>query len=207
MTDPRASGPQVADADREAVAELAADIAFLRARIDVRHDAGVRFGATRAAAIAACATAMADRFFAGATLLVTGAGTAASDARHNAVEYVHPALPGCRALPALAFALDDTAAATSLPAVACAADIVLAVCPGPTPTAVLAALRGARDLGMLTVLLHGGPDEPAAGADHALGTGTSDRLVSQELQLATYHMLWELVHIVLNHRGIAEDRR
>ena len=27
---------------------------------------------------------------------------------------------------------------------------------------------------------------------------------AHELHLATYHMLWELVHIVLNHRGIGE---
>ena len=49
--------------------------------------------------IAACAAAMADRFFAGATLFVFGSGPHATDAQHNSVEYVHPVLPGCRALP------------------------------------------------------------------------------------------------------------
>jgi hypothetical protein len=34
-------------------------------------------------------------------------------------------------------------------------------------------------------------------------TGT-DRESAHELHLATYHMLWELVHIVLNHRGIGD---
>ena len=52
-------------------------------------------------AIAACAAVMADRFFAGATLLVFGSGPHATDAQHNSVEFVHPVLPGCRALPAL----------------------------------------------------------------------------------------------------------
>ena len=49
---------------------------------------------------------MADRFFAGATLLVFGSGAGATDAQHNSVEYVHPVLPGCRALPALSLTND-----------------------------------------------------------------------------------------------------
>jgi hypothetical protein len=32
----------------------------------------------------------------------------------------------------------------------------------------------------------------------------TDRSAAHELHLATYHMLWELVHIVLNHRGIGD---
>jgi D-sedoheptulose 7-phosphate isomerase len=57
--------------------------------------------------VAACASAMADRFFDGGTLLIFGSGLRATDAQHNSVEYVHPALPGCRALPALSLTTDS----------------------------------------------------------------------------------------------------
>src|ERR1019366_8613269 len=54
----------------------------------------------------ACAGAMADRFFAAGTLLIFGSGPHATDAQHNSVEFVHPVLPGCRALPAIALTND-----------------------------------------------------------------------------------------------------
>ena len=49
---------------------------------------------------------MAERFFAGGTLFVFGSGPHATDAQHNSVEFVHPVLPGCRALPALSLTND-----------------------------------------------------------------------------------------------------
>ena len=45
---------------------------------------------------------MARRFEKGGRLLVLGAGHQASDARHVAVEFVHPVIVGKRALPAIA---------------------------------------------------------------------------------------------------------
>ncbi len=190
----------------------------LTERMHRRIAAGEGYARDSAAAIAACASAMADRFFAGATLLVLGTGANAPDAQHNSVEYVHPVLPGCRALPALSLS-SDAATVTALlegadPAAVHAAqlrtlgrrgDIVLAFAgavPGP---AVNAGLRVARDMDMLTVALLSGADAPPATplADHVLHVRDDDPLVARELHLATYHILWELVHIVLNHRGIA----
>jgi D-sedoheptulose 7-phosphate isomerase len=56
---------------------------------------------------------------------------------------------------------------------------------------------------MLTVALTSGDPGPAAAvATYAFHVSGGDRSLAHEIHLATYHMLWELVHIVLNHRGI-----
>ncbi len=59
---------------------------------------------------------------------------------------------------------------------------------------------------MLTIALSTGERAPTPPATHVFHVDSDDALVAQELHLATYHMLWELTHIVLNHRGIAEAR-
>ena len=87
-------------------AQLDADRAYVTGRVAASNQAGEAFFTQYAGTIAACAAAMADRFFAGATLFVFGTGPHATDAQHNAVEFVHPVLPGCRALPALSLIND-----------------------------------------------------------------------------------------------------
>src|ERR1700730_19176750 len=87
-------------------AALATGRAFLEERVAASNRSGDAYFGQHAHDIAACAAAMADRFFAGGTLLVFGSGPHATDAQHNAVEFVHPALPGCRALPAISLSND-----------------------------------------------------------------------------------------------------
>ena len=162
---------------------------------------------------------MADRFFAGATLLVFGSGAGATDAQHNSVEYVHPVLPGCRALPALSLT-NDVSTVTSilggadpldvyahqLRVLGRPGDIALAFLTSAADGASLRGLRTAADEGMLTIALSTGAASERRAAAHTFHVDSDDPLVAQELHLATYHMLWELTHIVLNHRGIAEAR-
>ena len=62
--------------------------------------------ADRAGAIANAAYAMAVRFHQGGKLVVFGVGGAAADARHVAVEFVHPVIVGKRALPAISLTSD-----------------------------------------------------------------------------------------------------
>jgi D-sedoheptulose 7-phosphate isomerase len=90
-----------------------------------RTAAGQRFFAAEAGRIARLCHACAERFEAGARLLAVGATpTARSDARHVAVEFVHPVIVGKRALPALALEPDQ------LGAVAEPGDIVFAFAGG-----------------------------------------------------------------------------
>lgn len=178
---------------------------------------GVRayFG-QHAHAVAECAVAMADRFWDGATLLVVGEGPAVSDAQHTAVEFVHPVLPGCRALPSLALSNDiavtsayleseaaDHRYAFPLRLLAAEHDIVIAFSAGRLSRAALAALDEARRLRLLTVALTG-PAGAESPADFVFAAPTEDPFIVQELQIATYHVLFEFIHIALNHRGIPE---
>lgn len=200
-------------APQRSSAEMAAELDDLRRRMQRRIEAGTAYGERSSTAMAACAAAMAERFWAGATLLVIGTGAGVTDAQHNAVEYVHPVLPGCRALPALALVpgRDEKGAPAWDPAIETLGrrqDILL-VFAHPHDAAARSALRTGHRHGLLTVAVTSGAEAAAMDVDHLLATGEADELVAQELQLATYHVLWELVHIILNHRGSggAEVRR
>ena len=203
----------------ERTVAAALDVAFLRARLEARTTRGDAHFGRHANGIARCAAAMADRFFVGATLMVFGSGAGATDAQHNSVEYVHPVLPACRALPALSLTNDVSTVtgilggadpqdvyAHQLRVLGRAGDIALAFTPSPADGAATRGLQCARDAGMLTVALSAGSSPAPAIAEHTFHVEDDDALIAQELHLATYHMLWELVHIVLNHRGIAEVR-
>src|SRR5690349_12220305 len=107
-----------------------------------------------AAALAAAATSLtaacqdlADRFGKGGTLLVFGEGAGMGDARHIAVEFMHPAVVGKRALPALALDAepgDDLCYLRQISALADPGDIALGIAPrGTLDQAVLAGLAAA----------------------------------------------------------------
>ena len=189
--------------------------AMVRERFGHRIRASEAFFDRHASAVSACASAMADRFFDGGTLIIFGSGLRATDAQHNSVEFVHPALPGCRALPALSLTNDsatvtgillgedrDAVFAHQLEVLGGPGDIALAFAETPVSAAVRRGLDAAGRRGMLTIALLDGPDAGELAADHVFEVEEPDPLVAQELHLATYHILWELVHIVLNHRGI-----
>lgn len=202
--------------DRDA--DLAAGRAILDARVAASNRSGEAYFERNAHAIAACAAAMADRFFTGATLLVFGSGPHATDAQHNSVEFVHPVLPGCRALPALSLANDmatvtgmlqgDAAAdvyAHQLRVLGRTGDIALGFAHAPVHPSITRGLEAGAQAGMLTIALTSSDEEEVhERADFVFHVPGADRSGAHELHLATYHMLWELVHIVLNHRGIGE---
>ena len=193
-----------------------ADLAFINERVEASNRIGEAFFTEHAAAIAACAAAMADRFFAGGTLIVFGSGPHATDAQHNAVEFVHPALPGCRALPAISLSNDiatvtgmlqtegaDEVYAQQLRLLGRAGDIALAFAHAPLHRSIARGLEAGAAAGMLTVALTSGAiSGETALAEFRFHAASAEQEVAHELHLATYHMLWELVHIVLNHRGI-----
>jgi D-sedoheptulose 7-phosphate isomerase len=197
-------------------ARLDDDRAYITERVAASNQSGEAFFTKYAETIAACAAAMADRFFAGATLFIFGSGPHATDAQHNAVEFVHPVLPGCRALPALSLVNDiatvsgmwegDAAAdvyAHQLRVLGRPGDIALGFAHAPLHASISRALTAGSSAGMLTIALTSGDvDACDPLAEFALHVPGEDRGAAHELHLATYHMLWELVHIVLNHRGI-----
>ncbi|HZB97454.1 MAG TPA: SIS domain-containing protein [Candidatus Sulfotelmatobacter sp.] len=190
---------------------------LVRTRFARTIDTGDRYFSENAEAIARCAAEMADHFWDGARLLVFGGGSSTTDAQHNSVEFVHPALPGCRALPAYSLT-NDGATVTGIllgddpgsvyehqiQVFGRPGDIALAFADSPPLPAISRGLDEAQDRGLLTVAMLVGAHDPGRLADHQFRTVSDDHMVAQELHLATYHMLWELVHIALNHRGIPQ---
>lgn len=154
-------------------------------------------------AIAVTCLAMARRFRGGGRLVVFGTGAAATDAAHVVVEFVHPVIVGKSALPAFALAGADLACRLQL--LAEPADIALGISVDGADDAVADALVAARRAGLLTVGLLGsdGGRILADGAlDHALVVRSPDPLVVKEVQVTTYHVLWELVHVFAEQPGL-----
>src|SRR4051794_10249861 len=115
---------------------------------------------------------MAGRFLRGGRLLAAASTPQGrSDARHVAVEFVHPVIVGKRALPALAL-------------------------PGPgevEPGDIAIVFDGEPPTGCLTVGF-------GCGADWDFALPSADPFVRQELAETLYHVLWELVHVFIEHR-------
>ncbi|ROO84665.1 D-sedoheptulose 7-phosphate isomerase [Actinocorallia herbida] len=162
-----------------------------------------------AARLGAACRAMAERFRRGGLLFSFGTGLAAADAAHVAVEFTHPVIVGKRALPAIALGAGAAcdggtgtgphdALAARLRPLAGPADIALGLAADGDDPAVLRCLAAAREAGALTVALVGGDGTAAReAADHVLAVESADPLIVREIQVTTYHVLWELVHVFL----------
>jgi D-sedoheptulose 7-phosphate isomerase len=131
--------------------------------VDRRRQANASWFAAEADRLARLCGAMAERFARGGRLLATGD---VSDARHVAVEFVHPVIVGKRALPALAL----------------------------TPRE-LALLAGPDDM----VIAFGVPVPQTPALVIELEPPVDDPFIRQELVETGYHLLWELVHVFLEH--------
>src|SRR5688500_5527383 len=155
-----------------------------------RVEAGERWFGEEAERLARLCHRLAERFARGGRLIALGrTPTARSDARHVAVEFVHPVIVGKRALPALALTAEGGPLPDQVALVAEPDDMLIAFERDDPETAAAAAL--ALERGCLPVEL----DPPG------------DPFVRQELAETAYHVLWELVHVFFEHRGLLEGRR
>jgi D-sedoheptulose 7-phosphate isomerase len=196
---------------------MALDMAGAALAAFERRVAPVRELASRGADLVAAAQAMADRFAGGGKLVIFGLGGASTDAQHVAVEFVHPVIVGKRALPAISL-VAETATVTALAAVSGLAgafehqirqlaervDIALGISSEGSCPCVLAGLAAAKQIGMLTIALVGGVGGAIATSqhvDHAFAVSSADPRVVKETHVTAYHLLWELVHIFLEHAG------
>jgi D-sedoheptulose 7-phosphate isomerase len=182
-----------------------------------RDEPGLRLAA-QAGAVAAACHAMAVRFHRGGRLVVFGTGAASTDAQHVAVEFVHPVIVGKRALPAISLTTDaatvtgvaardgmDAIFAHQLRYLAAPEDIALGITADGHCPSVRAGLAEARARGLLTIALAGGDGGALSGSpvvDHLLTAATTDPRVVKELQVTTYHVLWELVHVFFEQPGV-----
>jgi D-sedoheptulose 7-phosphate isomerase len=161
-----------------------------------RTEAGERFFSAEAERLARLCHRMAERFARGGRLVALGqTPQARSDVRHVAVEFVHPVIVGKRALPAIGLSREGGGLAEQVELVAEPDDIAIAFGPGTAEALAVAARRGC-----LTVAF-----EPA-GAEWELVPQADDPFVAQEIAETSYHLLWELVHVFFEHRGLLEGR-
>ena len=166
-----------------------------------RIDASDRFFAAEAEPLARLCHRMAERFSRGGMLIAFGRSPAArSDARHVAVEFVHPVIVGKRALPAIGLAGEGGDLRSQVALVAGPDDIAIAFGTDEDGGEAATAIELARARGCLTIAFS------AAGAEWEPIPPSVDPYVRQELIETLYHVLWELVHVFFDHRGLLQGR-
>ena len=149
--------------------------------------------------LARASLALARRFFAGGTMWCASPAWP-FHSHHVAVEFVHPVIMGKRALPAVTVPADEDLLAT-LRTTARTGDMIVAVAPGDD-AAVGAVMRRGDAWGVETVWIGAGPRPPAGAAKHVLWLDVDDPLEASEQFVRVYHLLWELVHVCFEHRGL-----
>ena len=178
-------------------ASLVARVAPL---LDRRLEAGRRFFEDESDRLARVCHRMAERFARDGRLIACGCGPAArSDARHVAVEFVHPVIVGKRALPAVALTGAPDEVAANVATLAGPDDILIAF--DGCGSVLERAFARAREHGALTIAF------APFGAEWEFVPDTDDAFVAQELVETAYHVLWELVHVFFDHRGLLEGRQ
>jgi D-sedoheptulose 7-phosphate isomerase len=169
--------------------------------LDERTEANARFFAVEAERLARLCHTMAERFARSGRLIAVGSTPAGrSDARHVAVEFVHPVIVGKRALPAIGLTGGGGTPAEELDLLAEAEDIVIAFDADRDGGRAARAIELARGRGCLTIAF------AAAGAEHEFVPPAGAIEVRQELIETLYHVLWELVHVFFDHRGLLAER-
>ena len=181
-----------------------------------RRSAAGRLLARDAERVACACHAMPRRFPLGGKLIVFGAGSSSADAQHIAVEFLHPVIVGKRPLPAIALNNDvatvtgianargfDEAFAHQIRHIAAPEDIALGIDSDRLSAGMLRALETARERDLLTIAMTTGePTERGSKVDFEFVAHTDDPMVAKEIQVTTYHILWELVHVFFDHPGV-----
>ena len=199
MSENRALSPGVPGAwEVQAVRQAQTDVLVPRIREELlrRNEVFDLFFEKEAPRLAGACHEMSRRFLAGGRLLAFGHGSAATDAEHVSVEFVHPVIVGKRALPAL-----DAGPCFEerLPIVLRPEDMVMGFSfPGADP-AVERALSAARGRGAMTFALTGEAGE------YSFAPPDEDPFVCQEVFEVLYHVLWETVHVFFEHREQGHD--
>jgi D-sedoheptulose 7-phosphate isomerase len=169
--------------------------------LDERTRANRDFFEAEAERLARVCHRMAERFARGGRLIAFGRSPSArSDARHVAVEFVHPVIVGKRALPAIGLAGEGGDLAEQLALVAEPDDIAIGFGAGEDGGEAARAIELAGERGCLTLAF------APAGAEWEFEPPGQDAPVRQELVETLYHVLWELVHVFFDHRGLLEGR-
>ena len=141
-----------------------------------------------------------------------GNGGSSCDAAHVAVEFQHPVTAGRPALPAINLTADvsmltavgndvgmEHVYVRQVIAQGRAGDCLIGLSTSGNSANLTRAFQKAKELGIKTIGFAGmsGGDMAAMGLDHCLVVDTDSIHRIQEAHLASYHILWDLVHTLL----------
>ena len=203
---------------KDVQAENAALLDSVRQKSEHSVEVKQQFFTDYAQAIVDAAKAIAQVYLAEGRMFSMGNGGSSCDASHFAVEFQHPVTAGRPALPAVNLSMDTAMLsavgndlgikhvfARQLDAHAQAQDGLIGFSTSGNSENLLAAYRKAKDLRLVTFGLAGGDGGEMASSglvDHCLVVATDSIHRVQEVHVATYHILWDLVHTLLaDQRG------
>ena len=198
---------------REATSEHAALLESVRQKSDHSLREKQRFFAANSEALIDAARSVADVYRNGGQLFTMGNGGSSCDAAHIAVEFQHPVTAGRPALAATNLCV-DTAVMTAvgndvgmahifvrqLEAHGRAGDGLVGFSTSGNSANLMNAYRKARELGLTTIGFAGGDGGEMLASqllDHCLVVDTDSIHRVQEVHVACYHILWDLVHTLL----------
>ena len=107
---------------------------------------------------------------------------------------------GKRALPAIGLAAEGGSLPAQVELLAMPDDIVIAFGAAEDAPDAASVAQAGRARGCLTIAF------ARVGADWEFEPPTGDRYMAQELIETLYHVLWELVHVFFEHRGLLQGR-
>jgi D-sedoheptulose 7-phosphate isomerase len=172
-------------------------------RLLLRNQLVEDFFSREAFRLAEACREMSERFLAGGRLLAFGRGSYATDAQHVSVEFVHPVIVGKRALPALDISMLFR---PWLEAILHPEDIVMGFGPPEGDDEIRSALTFAEGRNALTFALPGATRSVSyADRNYAVEAFTADPFIHQEMIEILYHVLWESVHVFLEHRELGYE--
>ena len=186
-------------------------------------DVKKRFFAENKETILAASLALARAFYRGQKLLVCGNGGSATDAQHIAVEFMHPITVGRKALPAICLTNDmamvtavandvgfDDVFTRQIIALGSEGDVLLGVSTSGNSKNLMHAFSTARRLKITTIGFAGSDGgemaEMALGGllNYCLTVPTASIHRIQETHVTLYHIMWDMVHTLLQDKGLME---
>jgi D-sedoheptulose 7-phosphate isomerase len=198
---------------KDAASEDAALLESIQRKVQEGIDVKTSFFASSAAEIMEAARMIAEVYKSGRRMISMGNGGSSCDAAHFAVEFQHPVTAGRPALPALCLNTDTamiTAVANDvgvehifarqLEALAQPGDGLIGFSTSGNSKNLLEAYRKARELELVSIGLTGGDGGLMLSSklvDHCLVVKSDSIHRVQEAHVATYHIIWDIVHTLL----------
>lgn len=198
--------------------EQAALLESIRQKAEDSIQTKQRFFEAHAEALIEAAKAIAEVYRNNGRLFTMGNGGSSCDAAHLAVEFQHPVTAGRPALPASNLCVDTAMISAvgndvgiahvylrQIQAHGRAGDGLVGFSTSGNSDNLLKGFRKAKELGLTTIGFagaDGGEMKTSGLVDHCLVVETDSIHRTQEVHVACYHILWDLVHTLLaDNRG------